>query len=141
MTFLRHLLLLTMPFSILAVTYKVTPTLYPALSNHEKVCQIWYGEHTEVADFYSDIKPMNNARVEALMDELEIKETTNEKYFFVTYEGHQLFSGKHAYFFENHGGPAPSYFPTVDSDDGLTLGVTNHFGHVLCKLPELPPAP
>lgn len=138
MAFLRTLLLLTLPFTASAESiFKITKALYPALSNHGKVCKHFYGDGAEVVDF-NDLKAMHSVKLDALMDELEVKETTNREHYFVQNQGKALYSGKHAYFFENHGGPPPSYFSKVDGTEGLNLGVTDKYGHVMCKLPPAP---
>jgi len=120
-----------------AADYMFTDNVYPPQADKDALCKLIFGDTAQVADF-EDFQGMTVDEVDNLMIDMHLSVSRNVGHYFVNVNGQSLFAGthKHAYFFENHGGDPPSFFDTVEKHAGLTVGVTNKFGHIVCRLGE-----
>ena len=129
------LVLVVVPLhAVAADEIHVTEHFYAAASNHSKICKAWFGGTAIPLDF-DDIKHISSSDITTWMGQHGIIPTRNEMYYFVTYNGLQMFPGddKHAYFFEYQGGNPPAFFDAIETYQGANVAITNKYGKVVCK--------
>jgi len=131
------LIIATLLSVTLADKYKPTSSVYPPDADKDKICRLYFGVGAKPADF-EDLQAMSTEQVVLAMEYAGIQKAVHIEKYFININGQSLFAGSHmhAYFFEYHGGPPPAFFDAIETHGGVSVGITNKFGHVLCTVPD-----
>jgi hypothetical protein len=117
-----------------AVDYALTSGYYAETADHTSACVNELGAGYRVADWLQ-LEALGASSVNSLMNDLGVPTTFNQKHFFVTRDGTNVYSGNRVYFFERHGGHPPGSWLVHATIGDITLGSWYGIaGQVLCML-------